>query len=125
MVQDDVLINLLCRVDFWCPPQSATIHIRRSPLRQYTMDPLLINNLLDFKRFSFRSVHPIGTPPEWKTCPDLPAFKNAVPATCRTVPRHLAISSTKANELLAANELTLDPSSHTYTRFLWLLIRAA
>jgi hypothetical protein len=30
----------------------------------------------------------------------------------------------KADELLAANGLTLDPSSDTYTRFLWLLIRA-
>jgi len=30
----------------------------------------------------------------------------------------------KADELLAANGLTLDPSSNTYTRFLWLLIRA-
>jgi integrase len=30
----------------------------------------------------------------------------------------------KADELLAANGLTLDPCSDTYTRFLWLLIRA-
>ena len=30
----------------------------------------------------------------------------------------------KADELLAANGLILDPNSNTYTRFLWLLIRA-
>ena len=73
-------INPNIGVDFFVRRHSCSSEFGGHPLRHPPLIAYRLSNLIDFKRFSFRSVHPIGTPPEWKTCPDNPASGSVAPA---------------------------------------------